>query len=438
MTASVPALLISAPASGEGKTTVAAALARLAARSGRRVRVFKTGPDFIDPMILSRAAAHPVYQLDLWMGGLGHCQDLLYRAAQDADLILVEGVMGLYDGDPSSADLAQTFHLPIALVIDGSAMARTFGAIALGLKHYRPDLIHHGVLANRVAGTGHAAMLAENLSGPAAAIRFLGALPQEQALGIPDRHLGLVQAEEIADLDARLDRAADEIAGSLRLEEIPAVTFAGTEAAAAPTAPLLAGVRIAIARDAAFSFLYSANVTLLQSMGAAVSYFSPLRDESLPPADALYLPGGYPELHAERLAANRGLHEALRAHVEAGKPLLAECGGMMLLFEHLTDLAGRRHAMVGLLPGETSMQPRLQSLALQAVEFEHGELRGHSFHHSRLATPLSPALCGRTQRGTPGEAVFRQRGLTATYIHFYWPSNPLVAAQLFLPRTGRR
>lgn len=433
MSASARALLISAPASGQGKTTVAAALARLAARSGQRVRVFKTGPDFIDPMILERAAGHPVYQLDLWMGGLSHCRDLLYRAARDTDLILVEGVMGLHDGDPSSADLALTFNLPVALVIDGSAMAQTFGAVALGLKNYRPELKFHGVIANRVAGAGHAAMLSESLIGPAAAIRYLGALPQDEVLAIPDRHLGLVQAREIADLDERLDRAADAIASGLQLAQIPEVTFVAGEEAAEPAPPLLTGVRIAVARDVAFSFAYPANLALLQSMGAALAYFSPLRDEVVPPADAVYLPGGYPELHAERLAANRGLHQALRTHVEAGKALLAECGGMMLLFEYLTDLTGRRHAMVGLLPGETAMQSRLQSLALQSARFEAGELRGHSFHHSRLTTPLSPALYGHTQRGTPGEAVFQHRKLTATYIHFYWPSNPRAVAQLFRP-----
>jgi cobyrinic acid a,c-diamide synthase len=209
------------------------------------------------------------------------------------------------------------------------------------------------------------------------------------------------------------------------------VSFAAQGAAEPPPA-LLSGTRIAIASDAACSFIYAANVALLESMGARVSYFSPLADESLPPADAIYLPGGYPELHAERLAANRALHEALSAHVGAGKPLLAECGGMMLLFEHLTDLAGRRHAMAGILPGETAMQPKLQSLALQSVAFADGELRGHSFHHSRLTTSLAPALHGRTQRGAAGEAVFRRGALTATYIHFYWPSNPRAAARLFL------
>ena len=432
MGASVPALLISASASGQGKTTVTAALARCAARQGRRVRVFKTGPDFIDPMILARAAHHPVGQLDLWMGGRAHCRDLLYQAACDADLVLVEGVMGLYDGEPSSADLAIEFGLPLLLVIDASAMAGTFGALALGLRAYRPQLRLYGVLANRVGGSRHAAMLAESLAGPAADIRFLGALAHDAAFAIPERHLGLVQAEDVVDLDARLDRAADAIGGSVGLDEIPQVTFEAQPGLEPP--PLrLCGMRIAVAKDAAFSFVYAANVALLRAMGATVVYFSPLRDVSLPPADAVYLPGGYPELHAERLACNRALHESLRSHVQRGAPLLAECGGMMLLFEQLTDLDGRRHAMAGLLPGETRMQPRLQALALQSVELPQGELRGHSFHHSCVHTPLQPLCHGRTQHGGRGEAVFREGALTASYIHFYWPSNPGAAAALFAP-----
>ena len=422
-------ILISAPASGQGKTTVTAALARQAVRQGKRVRVFKTGPDFIDPMILARAAGHPVYQLDLWMGGLAHCRNLLYQAARDSDLVLIEGVMGLYDGTPSSAELARRFKLPLLLVIDGSAMAQTFGALALGLRVYGEDLAFYGVVANRTAGPGQAALLAESLAGPAAGISFLGALCADRAIEFPDRHLGLVQAQEITDLDARIDRAARALA-SMRIEDIPQVTFHADVDLHPP--PLLAGVSIAVAHDAALSFVYPANLDLLQAMGATIRFFSPLQDVPAP-ADAIYLPGGYPELHAERLAANHRLHEALRRHVEAGKPLLAECGGMMLLFEHLIDLEGQRHAMSGVLPGETAMQPKLQALALQGVELPQGELRGHSFHHSRLQTSLEPLRHASTQRGGCGEAVFRQGALTASYIHFYFPSNPQAAAALFNP-----
>ncbi|MBQ1764642.1 MAG: cobyrinate a,c-diamide synthase, partial [Aquincola sp.] len=204
-----PAMLIAAPASGQGKTSVTAALARLHRRAGRRVRVFKTGPDFLDPMVLAQASGQPVQQLDLWMGGEGHCRALLHEAASQADLILVEGVMGLHDGEPSTADLALRFGLPVLAVIDGSAMAQTFGALALGLAQYRPGLAWAGVLANRVAGEGHARMLRDSLPPHLA---WWGALPRDEGLSLPERHLGLVPAAELADLAQRIERAADALA----------------------------------------------------------------------------------------------------------------------------------------------------------------------------------------------------------------------------------
>lgn len=203
--AQCPALLVSAPASGQGKTLVTAALARRHRRAGRRVRVFKCGPDFLDPMILERASGAPVHQLDLFMVGEEECRRLLHEAAQDADVILVEGVMGLYDGDPSAADLAARFGLPVLAVLDGSAMAQTFGALVLGLARYRSDTRLLGVLANRVGSARHGEMLEESLPD---GIAWLGALARDPDLAFPERHLGLLQADEIADLDARLDRAA--------------------------------------------------------------------------------------------------------------------------------------------------------------------------------------------------------------------------------------
>lgn len=289
-----PALFISAPASGQGKTTLTAGLARLHRRMGRRVRVFKTGPDFLDPMILERASGAPVLSLDLWMVGEAGCRALLAQAAAQADLILIEGVMGLFDGTPSSADLAAKFGVPVAAVINANSMAQTFGAIAFGLARYRTDVPFHGVLANRVGSPRHAQMLQEGLP---ADIRWLGHVASDAAFALPDRHLGLHQASEIDDLDARIDRAADALAQTQLAQLPPAVEFdAGDADALAPVPRLLDGMHIAIARDAAFSFIYPANLALLEALGARLSFFSPLADEAAPAnANAIYLPGGYPE-----------------------------------------------------------------------------------------------------------------------------------------------
>lgn len=406
---------------------ITAALARWQRSQGCRVRVFKIGPDFLDPMILEQASGNPVYQLDLWMGGEAHCRQLLQAAADAADLILIEGVMGLYDGTPSSADLAARLGIPVLAVIDAGAMAQTFGAIATGLKHYRNDVPFFGVLANRVGGAGHVAMLAGSLPEDLA---FLGALPHSAAFQVPSRHLGLRQAAEIEDLEQRLEEAAAVMAAA-QIALHPEPLDWSTERAV-PPAPLLAGKRIAVARDAAFSFLYAANLDLLRAMGAELVFFSPLNDHALPQVDSLYLPGGYPELHRERLAANPSMRASLIAHHQAGKPIVAECGGMLTLLETLTGTAGQPAEMAGLVPGHAVMQPRLQALALQSVDLPEGRLRGHTFHHSRLETTLTPIARGQCPNGgTTAEAVYRIGRLTASYIHFYFPSAPEACAQLF-------
>lgn len=432
MLAACPALLLAAPASGQGKTTITAGLARYHRNQGRTVRVFKVGPDFLDPMILARASGQPVYQLDLWMVGEPACKALLYQAAQEADLILIEGVMGLFDGTPSSADLAGLFGVPVLALINAHAMAQTFGAVAYGLAHYRPGLPFAGVLANRVAGPGHAELLAESLPPE---LRYYGWLPRDGEITLPDRHLGLVQATEIADLEARLDAVARLIANTGLAELPPPVAFPA--AMMEPLPPLLRGVRIGIACDTALAFLYPANLDTLRALGAELAFFSPLTDSDLPEVDSVYLPGGYPELHLDALAANQPLREALRQHHQAGKPMYAECGGLLYALESLADKEGHRAAMLGLLPGHAALQARLAGLGMQSVLLPEGELRGHTFHHSRLETPLQPLAYGRRQRdGKPGEAVYRVGRLTASYLHLYFASNPVAAARLFADGNG--
>lgn len=424
-----PAVLIAAPASGQGKTTVTAALARMHRLAGRKVRVFKCGPDFLDPMILEVASGAPVHQLDLWMVGLEQSQRLLWEAAGEADLILIEGVMGLFDGTPSAADLARQFGVPVLGVIDGSGMAQTFAAMAYGLANYQADLPFAGVLGNKLGSARHGEILRDSLP---ADIRWFGALPRSADIALPSRHLGLVQAGELADLEVRLDAAASALAASVS-DALPApVSFAAP--AAQHLEPLLAGVSIGVARDAAFAFVYQANLQMLQALGAELLYFSPLQDAHLPEVDSLYLPGGYPELHAAQLAGNKAMQAEIAEHHLMGKPIVAECGGMLYLLDSLTDLQGERFEMCGLLSGDAAMQQRLSALALQAVELPEGRLHGHTFHHSQLTCELQPLVRGEcpNYRRT-AEAVYRQERMTASYIHFYLPSNPSAAAALFRP-----
>ena len=420
------AALITAPGSGQGKSMVTAALARLHRNAGRKVRVFKHGPDYLDPMVQEVASGQPVYQLHPWMTGEAECRWRLAEAAADADLILVEGSMGLFDGDPSSADLAILAGLPALPVIDAWGMAQTFGAVAQGLANYHPGLAIHEVIANRVGSPGHGRLLVESMPE---GLALLGAIPRHEAMAIPDRHLGLVQATELAGLDRQLDSAA-EVLKEAGLDRLPARVMLEAEA---PTPPpcLLDGVRIGVARDDAFAFLYRANLDLLEAMGARLNFFSALADATLPACDALWLPGGYPELHAGRLTANVSMLAKIRAHREAGKPVLAECGGLMACMESLVDGEGREHGMLGLLPGTARMAGKLTALGLQSLSTQAGELRGHTYHHSLLETPLIPAAHARRLAGSPAEPVYVDGALVASYFHGYFPSAPALTAAIF-------
>lgn len=437
---SCPAILIAAPASGQGKTTVASALARLHTRQGQRVRVFKCGPDFLDPHWLTLASNAPVHQLDLWMTGETDCARRLHEAAQNADLIIVEGVMGLFDGEPSAADLAQRFGLPVLAVIDASAMAGTFGALAWGLQNYRNGLSFAGVLANRVASAGHAEMLEASLRD---AGQWRGALMRSDAFTLPERHLGLVVASELSDAIERLDAAADALAqtplGKMDIDDLQAwsTTFNVPDISyAALPGAVLEGRTIAVARDAAFCFIYAANINCLEAMGAQIVYFSALRDTALPTCDALWLPGGYPELHAEKITTNTGMKSSVAAHVAAGKPVWAECGGMMAMFETLTTAEGKSYPMWGVLAGSVTLQKRLAALGPQQLEVGGNVLRGHAFHYSTCTTSLqavsrTQAAPGRKLRGD-GEPLYVQGSVKASYFHAWFASCPEAAAALFL------
>lgn len=435
------AVLVSAIASGQGKTSITAALARKLVRQGQRVRVFKCGPDFIDPMILERASGASVRSLDLWMVGEELCRSQLAQAAAEADVLLLEGVMGLYDGTPSSADLSRAFGVPVMAVIDAGAMAQTAGAVVQGLRDYGPVQLA-GVIANRVASEGHARMVTTSLRD----IPLFGTLPK-QARSLPERHLGLMLPDDVSDIDTLLDQLAEQLVFDQQAwEAMPPLRFALSTPASAPAsvsactaAPqpaaqhLLAGRTIAVARDQAFMFIYPHNLDTLRELGATLKFFSPLANQPVPAeADAVYLPGGYPELHAQTLAQASTWQASMRATHAAGLPIVAECGGMMALAETLTDQAGVRWPMAALLPGAVSMRARLSGLGLQALPTAQGELRGHTFHYSQLETVVVPAAHTiKHPSGQQGEAWYRHGSLTASYFHAYFPSNPAATAALF-------
>ncbi|MEZ5702609.1 MAG: cobyrinate a,c-diamide synthase [Burkholderiaceae bacterium] len=431
-----PAILVAAPASGQGKTTVTAALARLHARAGRRVRAFKSGPDFLDPFWLSLATGAPAHNLDLWMTGAADAQARLFEAAQSADLIVVEGVMGLFDGEPSAADLARRFGLPVMAVIDASAMAGTFGALAFGLRHYQPGLPWAGVLANRVGSERHAQMLEAALAHDEP---WLGAVMRDSGFALPERHLGLTAAAELPDALARLDAAADALAATPlgRMDGAALARWSvGFEAPAPAVSPprLLAGRTVAVARDAAFAFVYEANLDALRALGARLAFFSPLANDALPPCDAVWLPGGYPELHAHALSNCALTRAGVLAHVATGRPVWAECGGMMVMFDELVDAQGSSHRLWGLLPGRVLMQKRLAALGPQALALPEGGLRGHTFHYSRCETSLAPwkhTTSTRSGGSGPGEAVFQHGPVRASYFHAWMPSSLPATAALF-------
>lgn len=382
------AIAVSATSSGSGKTLVTLGLLRALRNKGLRVASAKVGPDYIDPRFHEAATGLPCYNLDPWAMSEGQIGTLLDDLGRMADVIIIEGVMGLFDGPRgmkgSTADLVSLLTIPVLLTLDCRHQAQSAAAVAHGFSTYRPDVTVAGVILNRVASERHEILLREALSPHA----VMGALRQDEALQLPSRHLGLVQAQETAALDAFIESAAERVAAAgladaiLPLAVEPAFPAAGR----ALLAPLAQD--IAIARDAAFSFAYPHLLDGWRKAGASLSFFSPLADEAPDAkAGAVFLPGGYPELHAGRLAANQRFLGGVRQH---GGLVYGECGGFMVLGESLTDAEGKAHAMAGLLPLSTSFASRKLHLGYRRLSPLPGTpwnrpLNAHEFHYSTIA-----------------------------------------------------
>ncbi|UGY21901.1 cobyrinate a,c-diamide synthase [Bradyrhizobium septentrionale] len=426
-------LVISAPASGVGKTTLTLALARAYRNRGLKVQCLKSGPDYIDPAFHAVATGRASVNLDSWAMARDAIECLASRGA-DADLVLAEGSMGLFDGvaargvsgTGATADIAEMMGWPVLLAIDPSGQAQTAAAIAAGLRDFRTGVRLAGVVLNRVASKRHEDLVRGAMAG--AGIAVLGALPRHAEIALPKRHLGLVQAEEQAEIDGLIEEAARFVAEHVDLDAVlQSAHVRSVQSSTRSFVDTPPGQRIALARDAAFSFVYPHMLEAWRAAGAEITTFSPLADEG-PDADAdvCWLPGGYPELHAGRLAANGRFLGGLRAF-EATKPVHGECGGYMVLGSALTDADDVRHEMAGLLGLETSYAKRRMHLGYRLAELvapmpghEPGaRLRGHEFHYSTIiAQPDTPLAAVRDATGAIVAETGSRRGrATGTFFH---------------------
>lgn len=425
-------LVVAAPRTGSGKTLVTLGLVAALTRRGLAVAPAKAGPDYIDTAILARTAGRPAVNLDPWAMRTGRLQAVAAAHAASADLLLVEGVMGLFDGAVdgrgSTGDLAEALGLPVVLVVDAERQGQSVAPLVAGFAGWRPGVRVAGVVLNRVSSTRHERLLAGALQQ--AGFTVLGALPKRDGLGIPARHLGLVLPDEIEAFDAVVEAAGAAVGDYLDLPRLLALAAplpeAGAAAAAGPRLGLPPlGQRIAVARDDAFAFLYSHWLADWRQAGAALSFFSPLADE--PPAadaDAVLLPGGYPELHGARLAAASRFAAGLAAAAARGALVYGECGGFMVLGETLTDREGTVHRMTGLLPVATSIGNPKRTLGYRRLAHAAplpwpARLNGHEFHYSRASHVGAPPLFAATDAaGTPLPALGARLGrVMGSYAH---------------------
>ena len=467
-----PRLVLAGTGSGVGKTSLALGLVRALVRRGLRVQTFKVGPDFLDPTYLAIASGRTCYNLDGWMSSREYVDRLFDRATADADLAVVEGVMGLFDGaspvslEGSTAEIAQWLDAPVILVAEAHGVARSLAAVVKGFAQFDPTVRVAGAIANRSGSARHAGWLAESLAA-AEVPPLVGAVPRDALPTLESRHLGLVTADSDRLSAETINRLADACQEHLdldRLLELAGVRHnlasGGHQQASVgrqphessensetfpsavplsrltPTAPL----RIGIARDEAFHFYYPDNLEALTICGVEWAPFSPLADVSLPDGlDAIYLGGGYPEVFAGRLSENHAMLDAIRRFVDSGRAVYAECGGLMYLGQTLQMLDGRRLPMAGVLPIETAMRPKLKTLGYVEVAAGDRVLRGHEFHYSEIVADETAShgwQCAHRVRRRRGDGTwesegFAKDGVVASYIHLHWASCPESAWALF-------
>ena len=441
---SIPRLLIAGVSSGSGKTTFTMGLCRALRRRGLEVVVFKCGPDYLDPTYHRLASGRTAHNLDSWLMGEAALSETFTRHAAGADIALIEGVMGLFDGASateltgSSAEIARMLQAPVVLLCDASGMARSVAALAHGFASFEPTVSVRGLICNRLGSPGHLQLVRAACSG--SEVPVLGGLLDAPDAALPERHLGL-HAAVASESEPRIERWADAVAAQCDVEALLELARSapplGAASAQSEAPARETRCRIGVAYDAAFHFYYEANLHLLERAGAELVRFSPVHDAGLSGLDGIYIGGGYPELHVEALAANSGMLEALRAHARAGKPIYAECGGLMYLGEAIQTLDERRHAMLGLIRGVACMRNRLQALGYVEVETSDASplgpagtrFRGHQFRYSVFETSAAPARYSlRVKRsGELRSEGYGHGPVLGSYVHAHWASNPAIA-----------
>lgn len=439
--------MVAGTGSGVGKTSIAMGITRALTRRGFVVQPFKTGPDYLDPSYLSIAAGRPCFNLDVWMMGVDHVRRIFEEAISDADVAVVEGVMGLYDGASvesdwgSSAHLAHVLGIPTLLAIDAAGMARTIAPLVSGCLAFGDGLLCAGVVANRVGSTGHGKLLEKALTSQGLP-PLLGAIQKNSLPTLPERHLGLVTAENTRDTESIIDQLADGCEQYMDLDQLLARSRVDirTHKPAPATKPALPELRLAVAQDAAFHFTYPDNLRALEAAGTRLCRFSPLKDEQLPDeVDGIYLPGGYPELYARQLSQNQSMRAAIQSFSHTGGLVYAECGGLMYLGDGIMDGDGKTWPMVGIIPIVTAIRKRLKALGYNEVTFTHPclwgapglTLRGHAFHYSEIVSEQLEAggwkrayRLSRPNRNTSTQEGLSKGNVLASYVHLHWAANP--------------
>lgn len=441
-------VLIAALQSGAGKTTATLAILESLVSRGLDVQAFKVGPDYLDPTFHQTATGRPSRNLDGWMMGKREVLKTYHEASRGADVAVIEGVMGLFDGlrgrseEGSAAQIAKWLSLPVILVIDAKGLARTAGAMVLGALHFDPQVNIRGIIFNRIGSRNHLEILKESVE-TVCKIKVLGGIPREEGLAIPARHLGLVQAGESL-TDSFRSRIKEIGAGQLDLDGI--IGMAGgsydlPETGPPPAGNIPPGIKIGVARDRAFHFYYEDNLVALKRAGAEIVFFSPLTDARMPDVDGLYLGGGYPELYARELSENRSMTESVRAFAGSEGPVYAECGGLIYLSEGIETAEGACFPMAGLLPGSIKMGKKLTALGYREIAalednllFKKGEkARGHEYHYSTWAEnpraeskgwvrSYQVSRTGMTE--SPAREGFARGNVLASYVHLHFGSNP--------------